>query len=226
MAKHAFRIAVALVVFTLAYNVFEGIVAIVSGLRADSIVLVAFGADSYVEVLAAGAVLWRLTYRDEEAGEAAEQKALRFIGATFVLLAAGIALTSLVSLLQGEGAEASTTGVLLLLASAVSMPAVAFGKLWAAARSDTAVLAAEAKESIACSYLTLTALAGVAAIALLGWWWLDAVAALALIPWLLKEGREALRGENCYDGDSPCFCAPCWFGLRACRTVCCAPACC
>lgn len=73
------RLAIGLLVATAVYNVLEGAIAITSGLAADSITLVAFGADSYLEVLAAGAVLWRLSFKDEGAGERAEARALRFI---------------------------------------------------------------------------------------------------------------------------------------------------
>ncbi len=84
------RFARALLVLTIAYNVVEGVVAITAGVQAGSLVLVSFGADSYLEVMAAAAVLWRLSFKDEEAGERAEAKALRLIGATFLLLAAAV----------------------------------------------------------------------------------------------------------------------------------------
>lgn len=83
-----YPLAFALLALTLFYNVVEGVIAIASGLRAGSLVLLSFGADSYLEVLAAAAVIWRLSYRDEEAGQRAEGRALRFIGITFLALAA------------------------------------------------------------------------------------------------------------------------------------------
>lgn len=218
--------AVALITFTLAYNVCEGIVSIWSGWVAGSLTLLAFGADSYLEVLAAGAVLWRMSYEDEERGERAEGRAMRLIGATFLALAAAIVVESALSLARQEGAERSLPGLVVLLVSATVMPAVAFGKLWAAARMSLPIVAAEAKETIACSYLTLTALAGIGAVFLFGWWWLDAAAALLMVPWLAREGREGLRGDACIDAANPCFCRGCLFGVRACAGTCCDPRCC
>jgi len=212
------RLAIGLLVATAVYNVFEGAIAIYSGLAADSITLVAFGADSYLEVLAAGAVLWRLSFKDEEAGERAEARALRFIGATFLILAAAVVFQSALSLYGREGADESLAGIILLAASLVLMPILSLAKLWTAARAQMPALAAEARETIACSYLSLTALAGLLAVAIAGWWWIDAIAALLLVPWLVREGLEALRGEACYDGSNPCFCRQCLYGLRNCPT--------
>ena len=211
---------------TLAYNVGEGAASIWAGVAASSVVLVSFGADSYLEVLAAAAVIWRLTYTDEEAGERAEERAMRFIGATFLVLAAAIVFQATYSLAVADGAEESVVGLAVLTASAVLMPALALGKLWLAARTASAVLAAEAKETLACSYLTLTALAGVAAVFLFDVWWVDPVAALLMVPWLVKEGREGIRAEACFGGTQPCFCGRCLFGLRSCAPGCCVPACC
>lgn len=215
-------VAVSLIAVTLVYNVGEGLVSIWSGWVAGSLTLLAFGADSYLEVLAAAAVLWRMSYRDAETGERAEARAMRLIGTTFLLLAAAIVLESALALGRHEGAERSLPGLAVLIVSATVMPAIAFGKLWTAARLGLPIVAAEAKETIACSYLTLTALSGIAAVFLFGWWWLDAAAALLMAPWLIREGREGLRGDACFDGTSVCFCRHCLFGLRRCTGTCCA----
>ena len=106
------------------------------------------------------------------------------------------------------------------------MPTLSVIKLWVAARTKVPVLAAEAKETLACSYLSLTALTGVVAIAGFGWWWLDTAGALLMVPWLVREGLQGLRMEACFEGIVPCFCRPCFFGQRNCKAVCCAPACC
>jgi divalent metal cation (Fe/Co/Zn/Cd) transporter len=212
-----------LIAFTLLYNVFEGAASIMAGLRANSLTLVAFGSDSYLEVLAAGAVLWRLSFRDEEEGERAEERAMRVIGVTFLLLGAAIMFQAVLSLAEGRGAQESRFGIALLALSLTLMPILALAKLRLAARTRMPVLAAEAKETIACSYLSLTAFAGLIAIALVGWWWLDSVAALLMVPWLVREGTEGVKAEACFEGVVPCFCRSCLFGLRSCRAACCEP---
>jgi divalent metal cation (Fe/Co/Zn/Cd) transporter len=206
---------------TILYNVAEGVIAIVSGIAAGSISLVAFGADSYLEVGAASAVLWRINIADPESGEAAEQRAMRLIGWTFLALSVAITFQAVSAFASRDGAEESLVGISLALASVTVMPALALWKLKIAADGRMLALAAEAKETIACSYLSLTLLAGLVTNLLFGWWWLDAATALLLVPWLVREGLEGVRGDACFEGLTTCFCRSCLYGVRQCRAVCC-----
>jgi len=79
----------------------------------------------------------------------------------------------------------------------VGMPILAGYKLKVAARLNSRALRADAVESITCGYLSIVLMIGLAATWLLGWWWLDSVAALALIPFIIKEARAAISGEPC-----------------------------
>jgi divalent metal cation (Fe/Co/Zn/Cd) transporter len=218
-----------LLTITVAYNLGEGVVAVWAGIAAQSISLVAFGADSYLEVAAASLVLWRLSIADQERGERIERRVVRFIGVTFLLLAVAVMLQSVWNLFGGKGAEESGVGIALALGSLVVMPAISLLKLRAAAARQVPSLAAEARETIACSYLSFTLLLGLLANYLFGVWWLDPVTALLLVPWLIREGLEGVRGEASADSTTLCFCRGCLFGLRDCAGVCeaaCAPACC
>jgi divalent metal cation (Fe/Co/Zn/Cd) transporter len=210
------RTAKTLVLVTILYNLGEGVIAIWSGVQAGSLALIAFGADSYLEVAAGAVVLWRLGVSDPEHGEKVEQRAVRFIGWTFLVLALAILYQSSWALVQGSGAEESVVGIALAIASVTVMPGLALWKLRTAARGHIFALAAEAKETLACSYLSLTLLIGLSANAILGWWWLDSVTALLLTPWLIKEGVEGIRGECCAEDVSLHFCRSCFYGLRAC----------
>ena len=208
---------------TILYNIVEGVVALWSGIAAGSIALVAFGADSYIEVAAASLVLWRLGIKDDEFAEVVEQRIVRFIGWTFLVLSAAIVFRSAWALVERSSAEESLVGIGLAIVSVTFMPLVAIWKLQIAAKGNMQSIAIEAKETIACSLLSLTLLIGLVANATLGWWWLDATTALLLVPWLLREGLEGIRGEECHDELQLCSCRACLFGLRDCRAVCCIP---
>jgi divalent metal cation (Fe/Co/Zn/Cd) transporter len=188
------RIALALVLLTLTYNLVEAGLALWSGLRAQSVVLVGFGLDSMIECAAAGVLLWRLRLEsrgvDEEALEAAERRVHRFVGLTFFLLAAYVVAQAMWTLFVAAAPGESWLGILIAVASLIVMPLVAWGKLRAAHEIGSGALRAEAKETLACSYLSFTLLLGLGANALWAWWWADPIAALAMVPWLIREGRE------------------------------------
>ena len=217
------KFAKLLLLVTILYNIVEGVVALWSGIAAGSIALVAFGADSYIEVAAASLVLWRLGIKDDEFAEVVEQRIVRFIGWTFLVLSAAIVFRSAWALVERSSAEESLVGIGLAIVSVTFMPLVAIWKLRIAAKGNMQSIAIEAKETIACSLLSLTLLIGLVANATLGWWWLDATTALLLVPWLLREGLEGIRGEECHEELQLCSCRACLFGLRDCRAVCCIP---
>ncbi|HLE01938.1 MAG TPA: cation transporter [Dehalococcoidia bacterium] len=179
------------------WNILEAGVALWSGLAAGSIALLAFGLDSLIELFAGGVLIWRLgkEWRGEQ-GEKAERKALRLVGATFFLLAGYILLQASATLLGwlAEPRE-STVGIALVVASALVMTFLYFGKTSIAKKLSSPALRAEAVESLVCDLQDLTLLVGLGANALWGWWWADPLAALALIPFLLREGWEAVKGD-------------------------------
>ncbi|MBN1461556.1 MAG: cation transporter [Armatimonadetes bacterium] len=182
------------------YNTIEAGLAIWAGTAADSVALIGFGLDSIIELAAASVLFWRLGVEARGAGEetvaAAERRVHRFVGATFFALAAYVIALAAWTLTGHGQPEESLVGIALAIASLIIMPLVAWGKLRAARAIPSAALAAEAKETLACSYLSFALLLGLAANALAGWWWADPVAALLMVPWLLHEGREAFEEED------------------------------
>jgi divalent metal cation (Fe/Co/Zn/Cd) transporter len=197
------RIGLWLVGATMAYNVIEAVVALWFGASAESIALLGFGLDSVIECAAAGVLLWRLSLEargaDRERLERAERRVHRFVGATFLALAAYVTAQASLTLWRAEPPEESIPGIILAAASLVIMPLVAWGKLRAAREIPSAALRAEAKETLACSYLSFALLLGLLANAVAAWWWADPVAALLMVPWLVREGLEGIRGEACGD---------------------------
>ena len=194
------RRALWLVGLTLAYNVVEAGIAIWAGTDADSIALLGFGLDSVVECAASAVLLWRLSVElrggDEERVEAAEGRARRFVGLTFLVLSAYVLVESVLTLVSGDRPAASVVGIVLAAVSLAVMPLLAWAKLRTAKRLGSGALEAEAKETLACALLSFTLLVGLVLNAAAGWWWADPVAALAMVPWLVREGVEGVRGEE------------------------------
>jgi divalent metal cation (Fe/Co/Zn/Cd) transporter len=191
-------LAIVLLRVTIGWNVAEGVIAISSGIAAGSVALVGFGLDSFIEVTAAAILLWRMGLpADDAPAEARETFAHRVVGITFLVLAAYILLQALYVFASDGHPESSTIGIWLAGVSLVVMPVVGLAKRWNAKRLGSRALIAESTETLVCSYLSLTLFVGLAANALYGWWWADVLAALAMVPWIVKEGLEGIRAEGC-----------------------------
>lgn len=174
--------------------------AVSSGIAAASVALIGFGLDSFIEVTAAGILLWRLGLPDhDDAVERREAMAHRVVGATFILLAMYIAAQSLYAVTVGDEPDESQVGLALSVLSLAVMPGLGLLKRSNARRIGSRALIAESSETLICSYLSLTLFVGLGANAAFGWWWADIAAALAMVPWIVKEGLEGLRGEACED---------------------------
>ena len=193
--------------FTVGWNVVEAVVAISAGLMAGSVALIGFGVDSGVEVISAVGLLWRLrkagptaTVQEESA---AERRALYVVAATFFLLAAYITVEAGSALVRGERPDTSTVGLVLSVLSLLIMPALAWWKQRTGHKMGSRALVADAMETWVCSYLSLALLAGVGLYLLFGWWWADAVGALAMLPVIIWQGWETLgeaRERDDHDG--------------------------
>lgn len=173
---------------------------IASGIAAGSVALVGFGVDSFVETASGIVVGWRFSYemsgRLQEQVEKAERWAARLTSALLLLLAVYLLLDSCRRLLGfGREPAPSVIGIALTVISLVVMPLLARAKLRTAEKLGSRALHADSYETIACAWLSATTLCGLLLNTLLGWWWADPVAALALIPLIVREGLENLRSK-------------------------------
>ena len=195
------RRALWLEALTITWNVLEAAIALVAGFLAGSIALVGFGLDSIIETIAAVALYRRLSAELRGASledvVAHEKRALRIVGITFLVLSAYILFESGMTLWQQDAPAPSGVGIVLAGVSLVVMPVLALGKLWTSRALDSGALIADSKETFVCSYLSLCLLIGLGANAIFGWWWADPAAALLMLPWVVKEGFEALEGDSC-----------------------------
>jgi divalent metal cation (Fe/Co/Zn/Cd) transporter len=182
---------------TVSYNALEGVVAIAAGLAAGSVALTGFGIDSVIEVTSGALLWWRLRAELGSAplGPTVERSAAR--GAGFLLFALGVYIVtdSARLLLTGNRPETSPVGIVVTGLSLILMPLLARMKLRVAASLGSRALRADAHETIVCAWLSATTLLGLGLNAALGWWWADPVAALAMLPLIVREGVEAWRGE-------------------------------
>ena len=186
---------------TVGYNSLEGVIAIGAGLAAGSIALVGFGFDSTVEVISGLTLIWRLHADvDESRREHVEQRALRIVGLSFLILASYVSFDAVNSLVRREAPDESLIGIVLAAVSLIVMPLLVRAKRRVARKINSRALDADATQTAICTWLSAILLAGLLLNALGGWWWADPLAALVMVPIIVREGLEGLRGERCEDG--------------------------
>lgn len=181
---------------TIAWMSIEAGVSLFTAIRARSVALAAFGADSAIELLSAATVLWRFRTGRQHA----ETIATKITAWLLVALVGYIASSSLYALILHRKPEVSYLGMIVLIAAALIMPWLGGQKRRLATAANSAALRADATQSSVCAYLAWIALGGLVLNAVAHLWWADAVAALCLIPLVLKEAKEAFEGNTCQCG--------------------------
>ena len=186
--------------FTIGWNALEGLVAVIAGEVAGSISLVGFGIDSFIEVTSGSVLLWRMSVdSDMHRREANEKRALRFVGACFLLLASYIAYDSILDLWAKRVPEHSIPGIVLACVSLVVMPLLSRGKRRVGRAMGSAAMHADAKQTEFCAYLSAILLVGLLLNNFFVLWWSDPLAALIMVPVVAKEGIDGVRGRACAD---------------------------
>jgi divalent metal cation (Fe/Co/Zn/Cd) transporter len=177
---------------SMAWMTVEAAVAIIAGVLASSLALIAFGLDSVIEFAAASIVVWQLRGVSDERG----RRAVRLIGVTFFVLAAYLLAEGVRDLVQQARPEVSVPGIAVSAAALVVMPLLSLAKHRTGKALGNRTLIADAAESTLCAFTSGAALLGIGLNAAFGWWWADPAAALVIAALAAREGIEAWEEEE------------------------------
>jgi divalent metal cation (Fe/Co/Zn/Cd) transporter len=183
---------------TFLHVVGEGGLALFEAVRTGSLALLAFGVESVIEGGAALLAVRHLRHlADEEEDHAHRDQVLaRWIGVSFLLLATYTLARGIFEIVGGHAhQEKSVIGLLLTIFASFGMPFIGYFKWKTGRELQSKGLAAEAKESIACSFDSWTTLAAMAGGLLGAPGWLDPALSLLMVPWFLREGVAHARGR-------------------------------
>ena len=190
---------------TILWMVIEVLVSVGAAVSAGSIALMAFGLDSAIELISAGVLVWRLGIEirggSEKHAEHAERRAAGIVGWSLVLLAIYVVLSAGWGLWHHAAPESTAWGIAIAVAALVVMPMLVMIKRRIAQRIGSHALKADAAEGIVCAYMAAVLLIGLVARTVFGWWWADPVAALGIVYFIVREGREAIEASRGIDDD-------------------------
>ncbi len=178
---------------TIAWMSAEAAVSLLAAWRARSPALLAFGGDSAIELASAVTVFWR--FRTNPRSEHAERHAAQIAGVLLFALAIVVLGASVMGLFGYNEPKPSFLGIAILIAAAMLMPLLARAKRRLSVETGSSALRADAAESALCGYLSLIALLGLLVNTIWHIAWADSVAALLIIPLVVREGWEAMRGK-------------------------------
>lgn len=185
--------------FTVLYNLVEGVVSLVFSSLSGSIALTGFGIDSFIESISGIIMIWRFrrhgVMSDEEESRA-EALAVKLVGYTFFIFAAYVIFESLRSLLTREPPDSSLPGIIIASVSLITMPALYILKIRTADEIGSKSLRADAKETLACTMLSVSLLIGLGVRYAFGLWWADPVTGLVISYYLIREGWETLEDDD------------------------------
>ncbi len=196
----------ALALITIFYNIVEGVISVIFGIRDETIALFGFGLDSFVEVIS-GIGIWhminRMRINNTSNPDMFEQTALKVTGTAFYILAIGLTITAAITLLKGHKPETTLWGIIVASVSILLMWMLIHYKVKAGKRFQSQALLTDAACSKACMYLSLVLLFSSVAYEVTGIGGFDSIGAIGIAVFSLKEGREALDKAK---GKSRCGC--------------------
>jgi divalent metal cation (Fe/Co/Zn/Cd) transporter len=179
--------------FSVGYNVLEGFFSIFFGSNSGSIALIGFGLDSIVESLSGLILIWRLRKNDvcsEGEERTSENKAIKFVAATFFLLGAYVLYESIKKLIFIEISEPSIPGIVISILSVIIMPILSFRKRDLGMKINSRALVADSKETLTCAFLSVPLLFGLTTKYLFGFWQADSLVGLIVVVFLVREGGK------------------------------------
>jgi divalent metal cation (Fe/Co/Zn/Cd) transporter len=185
-----------LALFTIFYNLAEGLVSIHFGAQDETLTLFGFGIDSFIEVMSGMGILamvLRIRRNPDTPRSQFERTALRVTGAAFYLLAAGLAVTAFYNLLTAHKPTTTLPGLIIALVSIAVMWALVASKRKVGRTLNSAPILADANCTLVCIYMSVVLLAASLIYHLTGFGFVDSLGAFGLIYFSINEGKESFE---------------------------------
>ncbi|WPP50792.1 cation transporter [Catalinimonas niigatensis] len=204
--QHWLKIAFWLSMVTIFYNMLEGVISTYFGMEDETLALFGFGVDSFVEVISGIGIahmVYRMQTNPEAKNDRFERQALRITGFSFYLLAFGISASSILTIVAGGQPETTRVGIIISVISIVTMYALVHYKMKAGKKLNSSPIISDANCTKTCLYLSLLLLLSSGLYELFRIPYIDAIGAIGIAVFAVKEGKEAFdkaKGKDCCGG--------------------------
>jgi len=197
-----------LALFTIFYNLAEGLISIFFGISDETLTLFGFGVDSFIEVMSGIGILamvLRIRQNPETPRSQFERTALQVTGTSFYLLAIGLGATAIYNLFTAHKPTTTLPGLIISLVSIAVMWALVLGKRKVGRTLDSLPILADANCTMVCIYMSIVLLVSSMIYQLTGFGFVDSIGALGLIYFSYSEGKESFEKaagmEDCCDDE-------------------------
>lgn len=198
-----YQLAMGLAVFTIVYNIAEGIVSGYFGYTDESLAMFGFGADSFIEAISGFGIvhmILRKRHKSDTQPDNFEKAALKTTGFSFYLLVAGLVFTSIYNIITGQRPESTFWGVIISIVSIVIMWVLMTGKINTGKQLLSPAILADAECTRVCIYMSVILLISSGIFQLTGFAYIDSIGTLGLSWFAFKEGKECFeKANNNYD---------------------------
>ncbi len=194
MNRKLLNTAFILSIITIVYNVAEGIVSIYFGLEDETLSLLGFGSDSFVEVISGIGIahmVLRMKYTKVEQTDKFERQALRITGIAFYLLTSGIIIGSIINIVQNNKPDTTMPGIIISLLSIATMYFLMHYKLKVGRKLNSDAIISDANCTKSCFYLSIVLFLSSILYEIFQIGYIDIIGSLAIAWFTFKEGKEA-----------------------------------
>src|SRR5665647_332382 len=201
--KKLYKRAYQLSLFTIFYNIIEGIVSIALGYEDQTLTLFGFGIDSFIEVMSGigiAVMILRISRNPESSKNKFEISALKITGTAFYILSAGLLAGTILNVINGHKPETTFWGIVISLISIVIMTWLMMAKKRVGQKLNSQPIISDSNCTKICVYMSVVLLVSSLLYELTGFIYADAIGALGLIYFSFNEGREAFekaKGKAC-----------------------------
>jgi len=185
-----------LAVFTIFYNLLEGLISIFFGISDETLTLFGFGVDSFIEVMSGIGILamvLRIRQHPDTPRSQFEKSALRVTGTSFYLLAVGLAMTAIYNLFTAHKPETTIPGLIISVISIAVMWLLVIGKRRVGRALNSSPILADANCTMVCIYMSFVLLVSSLVYQFTGFGFVDSLGALGLIYFSYNEGKESFE---------------------------------
>lgn len=190
------RTALLLSIITIVYNVVEGIISVYFGIGDETLALLGFGIDSFVEVvsgLGIAHMVWRMQRSGVEQRDRFERTALRITGVSFFILVAGLVAGSVINIILNNKPETTIPGIIISSISILTMYFLMKYKLKIGKALNSDAIISDANCTKTCFYLSIILLASSVLYEITGFAYIDILGSLGIAWFAFKEGKEAFE---------------------------------